>query len=419
MRSTEAQSQPYAEPPRERRHILFVNHEPYVQHGLERMLRPMRRVWEMDFAGDARSALERLGEVPFDVVVSDLRMPGMDGQQFLTEVMRRHPQVVRIILTACSEREATLDAMTVSHQLLTKPCDADTLKATIGRALALRGLLDGETPLKALVSRLESLPSLPMLYSQIVEALQSPNVSVRAIAEIIARDPAMTAKILQLVNSAYFGLGRHVADLGRAVTLLGLETIKSLVLTAQVFSQFDPDSLESLSLETLWSHSACTGALARKIVESEEGDESQRGEALTAGLLHDVGQLLLAVNLPNVHTKAVKLAHQEDLQLWQAERQLFGASHGEVGAYLLGLWGLPEGIVEAVAYHHHPDQAPGFGSKVLTAVHAANALAHDPSGASLDWLYLETLGLTGRVEIWRRLALGIRQAEAAQEEVQA
>ncbi len=396
----------------DQRNILFVNHEPNILHGLQRMLHSMRRTWRMTFSDDPRQALDLLTEGRFDVVVSDMQMPGMAGTQFLGEVMRRHPHVVRIILTGRTDRETTMEALLVSHQLLAKPCSADALKATICRALALRGLLDGDTPLKALVSRLETLPSVPDLYSQIVEELQSPNASVKVIAEIVAQDPAMTAKILQLVNSAYFGLSRHISNLNRAVNLLGLETIKALVLTAQVFSRFDPDTVEAFDVDSLWGHSTVVGALSRAIADAEDGDEELLSDALTAGLLHDVGKLLLAVNLPNIHAKVMTQAIRDGVCLTEAERCLFGAAHGETGAYLLGLWGLPESIVEAVAYHHQPHlcETPGFTA--LTAVHMANALAHelslDPRLSTpdpVDQGYLESLGLDHRLDHWRGICL--------------
>lgn len=391
----------------EKRRILFIDNDPHVLRGLERTLQCMRPVWDMTFLTDPQQALNVLANTHFDVVVSDINR---EGRQFLLEVMHRHPQVVRIILSSPPDQESLLEALMVSHQLLAKPCDADTLKGTVSRALALRQLLNGNTPLKALVSRLESLPSPPALYTKLVQELQSPDASVKSVAAIIAEDPAMTAKILQLVNSAFFGLRRPVSNLLFAVNLLGVDTIKSLVLFVQVLSQFDPDVFPPAYLESLWQHSTAVGALARHIAKAEGCSESLVDDAFAAGLLHDVGKLILATNLPNIYLKALELINQEDIRLVEAEHRLFGTAHGETGAYLLGLWGLPEPIVEAVAYHHHPRDSDTADFSALTVVHAANSLSHEFSlnprlstPDTLDQVYLKKLGLDQHVEQWRTL----------------
>ncbi len=392
----------------DKRRILFVDDEPNVLQALRRMLHGMRQVWEMVFVTDPRRGLELLDQEHFDVVISDMRMPVMDGGQFLSEVMRHHPHIVRIVLSGHADRESTMEVLSVTHQLLAKPCDPNTLKATVGRTLALRKLLDGDTPLKALVSRLETLPSLPSLYAKIVLELQCAEATVASVAAIIAEDPAMTAKILQLVNSAYFGLRRQISSLSQAVGLLGLDTIKALVLTAQVFSQYDPELIQVLSVEALWQHSTQVGALARRIVELEGGCEETANDALMAGLLHDLGKLILAANLPNIYAKIQPLMQRENLGRVEAEIRLFGATHGETGAYLLGLWGLPESIVEAVAYHHYPRHCTSRHRLVVVAVHVANDLSHEftpdlqwSRAAPLDREYLEDVGLDRRLPVWR------------------
>jgi len=390
----------------EKRRILFVDDESAVLKALETMLEPMRELWSMEFVSDPRRALEQLARGAFDVVVSDTSMPVMDGSEFLAEVMLRHPQVVRIILARQTDRDRTLDALHVSHQFLAKPCDASTLRATVSRALALRKFLDGDTPLKALVSRLDSLPSMPALYRELVDALQDVDINFSDIARIIEQDPAMAAKILQLVNSAYFSLSRHVSDLDTALMLLGLDTIKSLVLSVQVFSQFEEETLRTLSVERLWRHSVRTGALARALAQAEKAPREMINDAFTAGLLHDTGKLILAANMPNIYAKVVHLCAEENLAPCEAERQLFGAAHAETGAYLLGLWGLPETIVEAVAYHHHPQDRETLDRSALTFVHVANALSQlpDAPAAILDTGYLGELELLDRLPAWAELS---------------
>ena len=182
--------------------ILFVDDEPNLLEGLGRMLRPLRHTWGIDFARNGPEALDLLARTPFNVIVSDMRMPGMDGAQLLAEVRDRHPTIVRIVLSGQCDREALLRSVRVAHQCLTKPCDVETLRSTVTRACALRDLLENDK-LQRLVSRLKSVPSLPDLYHQVMEELESPEPSIQKVGQIIAQDAGMTAKTLQTVNSAF------------------------------------------------------------------------------------------------------------------------------------------------------------------------------------------------------------------------
>ena len=400
-----------------KRRVLFVDDEPRVLQGLERLLRPMRNVWDVEFSGSAADALEVLEKEDgaFDVVVSDMRMPGMDGAQLLEQVKRRYPQIVRIVLSGHSERESILRSIGPTHQFMAKPCDADELQQVVARACALRDLLSNG-PLRQLVSQLHTIPSLPQTYVDMVEALKSPDASIQEVGKIIAADVGMTAKVLQLVNSAFFGLRRHVSDPSQAATLLGIDILKALVLSVHIFSQLDNAQVDGFSLDSLWTHSVATGALAKKIAEAEEIKGEDRDFALMAGLIHDAGKLVIAANLPERYRDAINLAREQQVPIWQAEREVFSASHAEVGAYLFGLWGLPDPIVEAVAFHHCPADCAHTGLTPLLVVHAANALEHSASGgggsAKLDMDYLQAAGREERVPTWRGLLEEVMQQEA-------
>ena len=354
------------------RSILFVDDEPRVLQGIQRMLRPMRHEWDMTFVASGQQALEAMAQSSFDVVVSDMHMPGMDGAQLLAEVRKRHPDTVRIILSGYTDQEAVLRSVRPAHQYLSKPCEAETLKAAVARAFALRNFLT-DPALTRLISGMESLPSLPSMYLEIMAELQSPDVSTQKVGQIISKDVGMSAKILQIVNSAFFGLPRRVADPGQAVTLLGLDTVKGLALSLQIFEGFDRRKLPGFPIDELWEHSMTVAASARKIARRESGDEKVSDDAFLAGLLHDVGKLALAENLPMRYARVLTLCEKKGTPHWQGESEVFGATHAEVGAYLLALWGLPDPIVEAVAYHHCPDECPNKAFSPLSAVHAANA----------------------------------------------
>jgi HD-like signal output (HDOD) protein/CheY-like chemotaxis protein len=390
------------------RRILFVDDEPNVLEGLQRMLRSMRHEWDMAFAEGGVAALEILDAGPCDVVVSDMRMPGMDGVRLLSEVRERYPQTVRIVLSGHSDHELILKSVGAAHQYLSKPCDADSVKETVVRAFALRDLLTNEK-LQLLVSRMRSLPSVPSLYAQLLEELESPDASIERIGEIVSRDPGMTAKILQLVNSAFFGLRRHISSSADATSLLGLDTIKALALSVGVFSRFDRAQVPGFDLDALLSYSTAIGMIAREIARAEGQTEEAMDAAFTAGLLHQTGKLVLAAQLPGEYNAMLALAREEGLLAVKAERRIFGAAYPEVGAYWLGLWGLPDSIVDAVAFHHRPGQCPVKAFGPLTAVHTAIFLERQtrPAGpgaddvSPLDLNYLASLGLDGRVGAWQ------------------
>lgn len=385
--------------------VLFVDDDPNILQGLQRLLRPMRAEWEMSFALGPHEAVVLFDQAPFDVVVSDMRMPDMSGAELLSRIRDSHPSVARIILSGHSQMDSAVHSAGIAHQFLAKPCDAEVLRETIARVLALRSLLH-DPNLARLVSGIGSLPSLPESYSAINNELASEDPSLQRVAEIISKDIAMSAKVLQLVNSAFFGLGRRVETIEQAVTLLGTEVIKSLVLSHAAFSQFQPVS-KLFSAERLWSHSLLVASIAAKIARAEGAEKLVVGAALQAGILHDLGQLILATHLPQQLDAALEAVTVRQVPLFEIERETIGASHAEVGAYLLGLWGLPDSTVEAVAFHHEPPAYPLRAFAPLTAVHAANALLHaaiegpDSLEAQLDTEFLAAAKCSTRVSAWQ------------------
>jgi HD-like signal output (HDOD) protein len=259
---------------------------------------------------------------------------------------------------------------------------------------------------------LDRVPSIPSLYAEIVEKLQDPEVGADEIGEILLKDLAMTAKILKLVNSAFFGLGREISNPADAVTYLGMDTIKCLVLSIYAFSQFNNAKLGAFSIDALWKHSQRTAGVAREIARLEDADLKVMDEAFVAGLLHDIGKLVLASNFPAEYDQVIEASGGRTLALLEAEQKAFGANHAEIGGYLLGLWGLPVPVVEAIALHHHPVTCPCSVFGPLTAVHAANGLVNGERSqgpaalaAEVDLVYLKALGLSARLEFWRGTAL--------------
>ncbi len=366
----------------------------------------MRGEWEMSFAGGGPEALDTLNQNTFDVVVSDMRMPGMDGGELLSEVKRRFPQIVRIILSGHSDQEFIMKSVKVAHQYLAKPCDAETLKSAVMRTAKVRSLLADES-LRGLLSGIDTLPSLPSLYAEIMEELQSADVSIQKIGKIISQDLGMTAKILQLVNSAFFGLQHRVSSPSQAVSLLGINTTRGLILSMHIFSQFDSSKTSIISLEGLWNHCFHTGIMAKAIAHEENQKKMLMDDSFLAGLLHDLGKPILLINALERFKQARQRALDNKIPFWTAEKELFGVTHCEVGAYLVGLWGLPDPIVEALAFHHDPASWERHGFSPLLSVHVANALEQEgtPSdlqeiGSQINRDFLAGLNYLPRLPLW-------------------
>jgi len=383
--------------------VLFVDDEPRILDGLRRMLHGLRHDWDMAFVETGAEALARLDRESFDVIVTDMHMPHMNGAQLLTEVRRHYPQVVRIVLSGAADQSDILNALGPIHQYLAKPCEADTLKMTLSRVAALPDWL-ADTSLRQLILQTETLPSWPLLYDEFIRELTAPTPALPVIGDIIARDIGLAAKMMQLAQSAVFS-ARSISSLTEAVAFLGVNTLQMIAASGQVFARLDTARQGDLSITALWEHSVLVGRLAHRIALAEGANQQTLDYAAIAGLLHDVGKLVLAANLPEQYAAALALATQANVSVEQAERQIFHATHAEVGAYLLSLWGLAEPIVAAAAFHHGP-QVRGFKCfNVITAVYAADCLIHHQTADAmpLDITYLAGLGLAERLTEWQRL----------------
>jgi len=388
-----------------KKRILFVDDEVGVLHGLERMLFEMADAWDMHFVDSADKALGKLSGSAFDVIVSDMRMPGMDGATLLAHVHDEYPNVVRIILTGYSQLEATLRAMPVAHSFLTKPCKPSTLEEVVHRCLGLQSLLASDS-LRTLPGSVAGLPVRPEVYTRLTEAIADPHIEMGQISQIVSRDLALSAKVLHLTNSAFFGSKRKFVSIDQAVNFIGMPMLRQVVLAAEVFSAFSPkQSLGGLSLDQAQRHGLVCAGIARQLALDPEMGEY----AFLAGMLHDVGKLVLASRAPKLMRQLTRQGVIGTSVPAKEEEDIAGTTHGRLGAYLLGLWGLERPIVEAVAFHHEPALVKSSTFDLPSIVHVADALAHaienERAGRAkdipVDRAHLETLGVLGKLEEWR------------------
>jgi len=391
--------------------ILFVDDESKILDGIKRMLHGDRHRWNLQFVVGGQAALLAFETGSFDVVISDMLMPGMDGATLMGHIRERSPKTARIILSGFSDAILSARAASVAHRFLSKPCSATDLQSAIEHVCTLQELVCSPEICR-IVGSVGELPSHSTTFIKLREAVANPDASMVIVASIIEQDIAMSAKILQLTNSAFFGLAQKVSNLQNAVAYLGMETIKNLALASEAFRMFLPDARVPQSVcDSIQQHSLRAAAIAAVLPLNRETREL----TILAAHLHDIGRLFLASTMPLEFCSTLDLSLERGCKPFEAEEQLLGTSHAEIGAYLLGLWGIPNLAVEAIAHHHRPTRISHSEMDCTVAVYLADFLAHEldahPTGSmgcevsEADRACLETLNLISKLDAFRELAL--------------
>ncbi|MFO0774401.1 MAG: response regulator [Nitrospiraceae bacterium] len=385
--------------------LLCVDDEEWVLDFLRLSLKALNEEWEMEFVLSAEEALKRLAQATYDVVLSDIHLPGMSGIQLFYEVKGKYPQTIRIAFSGAADQTTVTHALKIAHQVLPKPVTPAMLRASIDRARALRDQVCSEA-VERLVKGIRHMPTIPALYEELLGVLQAQESSAEKVAQVIAKDPGMTANLLRVANSIPFTMRNRVESPAQAVAMLGIENVKSMVLGFKVCHDNKKAGINQPEVEEVWRHGFAVATHARTIASVENVGSLTIENAFLAGLLHDVGRLVLLTNLPGDYKKAMALVNMEHVSISQAEREVFGATHSQLGAYLLGKWGLRDAIVEAVAFHHEPMLCSQPGFSILAAIHMANVWdreATNPYGdpPGFDKEFMTQTGLLGKVPIWR------------------
>jgi HD-like signal output (HDOD) protein len=350
--------------------MLFVDDEQPLLEGLRSRLRPLHGKWNMEFVDSGERAIGRMQEQSFDVIVTDMRMPVMDGAKLLEIVNERWPQTIRIVLSGYADLDQTIRLVPFAHQYLSKPCQPKQLENVIERCLVLHELLN-EPRLRSIVGRIRTLPSLPTVYAALQSIVRDENVTLSDVARLVATDSALAARVLQIVNSAFFRLARRISNIEQAVSYLGFKAIRNLAMAVEIFTRWPGGDRAVVDLDKLQLHVQATAAAATALTAKTPISD----DAMLAGLLHDIGYWVLAKECPDELSAAVKRASSGGLPLYVAETEIIGASHAEIGAYLLGIWGLPYPVVEAVAHHHQPERVVLPDFDVMAALVVAHSLS--------------------------------------------
>jgi HD-like signal output (HDOD) protein/CheY-like chemotaxis protein len=385
------------------RKILFVDGETRALRELRDEFAARSQPEQSLYCTGGLAALDALQKAPFEAVITDLRLADISGDQLLDQISRQYPQTHRVVLADLGDLQALLHCIGNVNQFLILPCEVERLQAVLERAVTFGLWLPNQT-VRDLLGQKPQLPSPSDQYSRVVRELQSGSAMPDAVGALIAEDPAMTARVLQLANSAAYGMPTEDSDPVKAVRELGLENIKSLLLLSHSYSNFAKVEATGFSVAKLWQHCRSTGRLSAAIANKNGADAGMIEQARTAGLLHNIGKLALAVNLPEYVAEISRLANSGTMNWWQAEQKIFGVTHGEVGGWLLGIWGLPMPIVEAVALHHHPAKFLSDGFCPLTAVHVADNFLREETleaaVARMDADYLRAVGVFEKLPDW-------------------
>jgi HD-like signal output (HDOD) protein len=393
--------------------VLFVDDDPDVLDNLRHLLARQEREWDMVFAPDPDAGLEELAREPADVVVSDMRMPGMGGAGFLARVRDLYPGAARIVLSGDPESGVDRQALPFAHQYLGKPCRTEQLVDVVNRTASLYTHL-ADPVLRRIVSGLDRLPTVPRVYLEITRLASHSETTLDELEAVVERDPALVAKILQMGNSAWFARRRRLTSVRDAVQYLGTDVLRGLALGGQAFGTMEIAPFEGFSLEGLQRHSLHTARLAARLLEGQKGV----ADVFTTAMVHDIGQVVLAAGHREEYAEVRRRATAERMPFHEAEYDAFGATHAGIGAYLLGMWGLPFAMVEATAYHHSPRRVAAGERRMLAAVHLADVLMstaepdrddHTPE-QRLDIGFLDACGIRPDLSRWSQLAREEAQA---------
>ncbi len=353
-------------------HVVFVDDDEFITSSLKRGLRSLKDIWEINFFNDSLNAFEFIQENPCDVVVTDMLMPNLDGSKLLAKVYECKPQTIRMILSGQADKELLYRASLFSHAFMAKPFSSETVIKAIEKATRLRQSFMNSALINSLTQQ-QALPSPPMLYHRLLALLNDDKSTIDSITHLVEQDVSVSSKLLQIINSAYFGLSREIISVSEAIRLLGVDTIRSLFFTITLFKQYKGAGGETSLIDNIYQYSLSISHLSTLIAQRHRLDLEAANVCKTAGLLSQIGLLVLADRFPKELDQLKKMVQNEKIDIYNAEELLLHRSHCVIGAYLMSIWGLPDEIVEAILYSYSPTE-----------------LIHDPAIVPISVVHLAT-----------------------------
>lgn len=334
--------------------IVFVDDEQHVLDGLKHWFDKHQGSWQTHFLDSASNVVTLLENQPIDCIVSGVSMPGMNGAELLSHIAQHYPDTVRVAFSATEGAELTLESLHATHRFVAKSEGAEQVNRAIVRSFELREQLHDPT-LRTLITGITTLPVLPEIYDRLMLELASEDFSIDVVCRIIESDISLSATLLKVVNSPYYGLVRHVESPTHAVNLLGIEVVKNILLSEKVVSQFQQFSPSAERVSTLNIQASIRGVLANRFARLAKLAKRQVDHCQMAGMLSSLGELVIETRMVDANVLPTQ-EHIENL----------------VGSSILGLWSLPDTIVEAVL--HQNDTTLPIGDQ--SAMHVLHAIRH-------------------------------------------
>jgi HD-like signal output (HDOD) protein/ActR/RegA family two-component response regulator len=367
--------------------VMFVDDEIMILNGFKRAF--FKNEWQIYLADSADKALKILEKQPIDFIISDMRMPGMNGAEFLEKVAALYPQSVRIILSGHSDEEAAKRATFVAHQWFSKPCNPKGLEKVINHIADIRNSLPNPS-VRNTVGQIKSLPTPPKVFMRLSALLNEKSLSMEQVSDVISEEPSLIAKILQITNTSFFVNARHVESINEAITRLGIDLVCSVVMAAEAYSNVEETPGYSIVDEQ--NHCLSTARFAASMVEP-----SLRKETILVGLLHNIGKCILSKISPESMDAYIKqrVIGGGNIDL---EQKLFMADHTQLAGYLLHLWNFSYSLIENIVLHHQPVKLmeKSFGSGA--AVYVASRIIREQT---VDEAFVEHFNIADKLEVWQ------------------
>ncbi len=369
--------------------VIFVDDEQFILNGLKRAL--YTTSWQIKFATSGEQALEILKDFAADFIVSDMRMPSMNGADLLEIVSSLYPSTVRIILSGHADLDLSVRASYVAHQWFNKPCDPQVLKTEIERINEVRDDFTNED-VRQIVGSIKSLPSVPRLLVKIKIMLRTKSLTMKGLSSLISDNPSLCAKVLQVANSSFIVSSRNMTNIEDAVTRLGVDAVSNIVAIAEIYSKVE--GVPSAFLEETLQRGLKIAKLAVTIT-----GKSDRDITMLAGILHNIGELILWQINPKgmgVYLEKRELG-QDNTEL---ERQIFRVDNIQISSYLLHLWNFPYSIIECITLQNKIDKLTNYEFGGATAIYIARMVIND---LDVDESIISHFGISEQLHQWRNI----------------